>query len=158
MREKRKKNYLNGIDWSMNAIHKNSLKFTCSGNDFIIVMELEDVPAHEKLSSLLLKFVSKFPLLTGTTSRNFLNLAPYWKYNGNTVLDNFPIVVHDIIESAPAPVDVVVPAVEASSSGGGGGSSPAPVEDEEEVEESYSKIGIVSISSGAIVAVGNMSA
>ena len=77
---------------------------------------------------------------------------------GNTVLDNFPIVVHDIIESAPAPVDVVVPAVEASSSGGGGGSSPAPVEDEEEVEESYSKIGIVSISSGAIVAVGNMSA
>jgi len=83
---------------------------------------------------------------------------------GNTVLEDSPIVVHDIIESKPAPVDAVVPAVEASSGGGGGGgSSPAPVENEEveedieEVEEAYSKIGIVSISSGAIIAVGNMS-
>jgi len=75
---------------------------------------------------------------------------------GNTVLEDSPIVVHDIVDSKPTPVDVVVPTGEASYGGGGGGSSPTPAEPVE--EEAYSKIGIVSISSGATIPVGNMSA
>jgi len=85
MRFKRK-NYLNGIDWTMNAIHLNSQKHTSSSNDFIIVMELQNIPDCKKLDLLLRTCIRKFPLLKGHPSRG-INLAPYWKYNDSIVLE-----------------------------------------------------------------------
>lgn len=86
------KDYLNGIDWAINAIHSNSLEYSDAANYFIIVLELNMVPDLNRLNSLLEGFINKFPVLTGRIRRDIINLAPYWKYENNKKINAADIV------------------------------------------------------------------
>ena len=72
------KRYLTGIDWIINTINYASKKKTGVGNMFQIVLQLEGALDETTLRECLNKFIKKFPVVNGRSTRDY-NLAPYWK-------------------------------------------------------------------------------
>ena len=72
------KRYLTGIDWIIHTIDYASKKKTGVGNMFQIVLQLEGVLDETTLRECLNKFIKKFPVVNGRSTRDY-NLAPYWK-------------------------------------------------------------------------------
>ena len=72
------KRYLTGIDWIIHTIDYASKKKTGVGNMFQIVLQLEGALDETTLRECLNKFIKKFPVVNGRSTRDY-NLAPYWK-------------------------------------------------------------------------------
>ena len=72
------KRYLTGIDWIIHTIDYASKKKTGVGNMFQIVLHMEGVLDETTLRECLNKFIKKFPVVNGRSTRDY-NLAPYWK-------------------------------------------------------------------------------
>jgi hypothetical protein len=74
----KKKRYLTGNDWIINAFHFMTSRLTGVGNHSQIVLHLEGVPDESELRSRLDRFLDHFQVLRGLPARD-LNLAPYWR-------------------------------------------------------------------------------
>jgi len=75
------KRYLTGADWIINMIDHANKKVTGVGNQSQIVVELEASPAADDLRKKLSAFLKNYPIVNGRISRDYINLAPYWKFD-----------------------------------------------------------------------------
>ncbi len=71
--------HLNGIDWVVQALHRDSRKTPGGDYQFFIAVELNASPDPAKLQECLNRTVRLFSPVQGRFSRDWLNLAPYWK-------------------------------------------------------------------------------
>ena len=80
----KKKRYLTGADWIISMIDHDDKKATGIGNQSQIVIELASSPSSDKLKERLNAFLKKYPIVNGCIKRDYLNLAPYWKFDKDT--------------------------------------------------------------------------
>jgi hypothetical protein len=97
----KKKHYLTGIDWLLQGFDCMNKRATGAGNAFQIVMELEGVPAEDRVRDALDGFVKKFPVLGGRTRRDY-NLAPYWEIPRRAHNTSSRLDVHRLEDAAEA--------------------------------------------------------
>jgi len=97
----KKKHYLTGIDWLLQGFDCMNKRATGAGNAFQIVMELEGVPAEDRVRGALDGFVRKFPVLGGRTRRDY-NLAPYWEIPRRAQNASLKLDVHHLEDAAEA--------------------------------------------------------
>ncbi len=105
----KKRHYLSGADWIINALDYILKKETCSGNMSQVVLVLDNGPDAFLLQQGLQEFAMEFPVLHGSVSRDFINLAPYWKIPGEC-RDGIHLNVSDMDNVSS--VDDVIPALE----------------------------------------------
>ena len=74
----KKKQYLSGSDWIINALDYMLKRETCAGNISQVVLMLNGVPDGLLLQERLNHFIGKFPVIRGSVARD-INLAPYWR-------------------------------------------------------------------------------
>jgi hypothetical protein len=74
----RRRHYLTGIDWIVQAFDYMNKRATGAGSMFQIVLELDAMPAEDELRDALDHFLRKFPAIHGRAKRGY-HLAPYWK-------------------------------------------------------------------------------
>ncbi|MCK5504699.1 MAG: hypothetical protein KAJ10_06030 [Thermodesulfovibrionia bacterium] len=72
------KRYLSGSDWVINALDYILKSETCAGNMSQVVITLDGALDGTSVKNSLNRFVKKFPVLFGSTARDY-NLAPYWR-------------------------------------------------------------------------------
>ncbi len=72
------KRYLSGSDWVINALDYILKTETCAGNMSQVVLTLDGAPDSASVKNSLHGFVKEFPVLFGSTARDY-NLAPYWR-------------------------------------------------------------------------------
>lgn len=72
--------YLTGVDWTVNLFHRVTRQETGVGNFSQIVLELEGTLPVAVLEKSLDEAFRRFPLMAGQPARDWLNLAPYWRY------------------------------------------------------------------------------
>ena len=72
------KRYLTGIDWIVNTLDYTAKAQSKIGNHSAVILELNNSPGHQTLTTALNNFIQKFPILNGFPSRA-INLCPYWK-------------------------------------------------------------------------------
>ncbi len=82
----KRKRYLSGSDWVINALDHMMKATTCAGNMSQVVLMLNAVLDEHEVRSRLNAFVKQFPVLQGRVSRD-LKLAPYWKIPAKTERD-----------------------------------------------------------------------
>jgi len=75
------KRYLTGADWIINMIDYANKKVTGVGNQSQIVVELAGSPSTDDLRKKLRVFLKNYPIVNGRISRDYINLAPYWKFD-----------------------------------------------------------------------------
>jgi hypothetical protein len=75
------KRYLTGADWIINMIDHTNKRATGSGNQSQVVIELASDPSPDKLSERFNSFLEKYPIVNGKIHRDYVNLAPYWKFD-----------------------------------------------------------------------------
>lgn len=73
------KRYLSGSDWVISALDYLLKTETCAGNMSQVVLVLDSVIDGAVLKSRLKQFMGQFPIVQGRITRDFFNLAPYWR-------------------------------------------------------------------------------
>ena len=73
------RSYLSGVDWIIGAIDSYAELHGPAGNHSTLVLELESIPAREVFTERLRQIYLALPVLAARLSRDWVNLAPYWK-------------------------------------------------------------------------------
>jgi len=76
---RRDRRYLTGVDWIIGVLDCMTKRATGAGNTSQILLELEGVVDESHLRQIPPAFAACFPVLSGRPSRDWLNLAPFWK-------------------------------------------------------------------------------
>lgn len=95
----RNKRYLSGFDWVMGIIDCILKNRSSAGNIAQIVFTLDSRIEEAVFRDRLSKFIQLFPILKGKISRDFLNLAPYWKFSETNCENLLNFNVHHLEES-----------------------------------------------------------
>ena len=75
----KKRYYLSGIDWIINAIDYYMLLTSPAGNHSTLIIETENPISADSLKRRLELIYVSIPLLNACLGRDIFNLAPYWK-------------------------------------------------------------------------------
>lgn len=76
----KKKRYLTGIDWVVGAMDHDARIAGGSGAISQAVLDIQGHIESAALQDAIEKVSQRFPLIHGRVARDWLNLAPYWKY------------------------------------------------------------------------------
>lgn len=76
----RNRRYLRGIDWVVGSLHEDARKRVGVGAVSQAVIEMDGELDPGKVRPVLDQISARFPLIHGHFARDWLNLAPYWKY------------------------------------------------------------------------------
>ncbi len=97
--------HLNGIDWVVQALHRDSRNAAGGDYHFFIAVELNTFPDPAKLRECFNRITELFPPVQGRFCRDWLNLAPYWKTAREIVECDFKYIkvesddgIHDELE------------------------------------------------------------
>ena len=97
---RRNRRYLTGIDWVVGALHEAGKKSIGSGAISQAIIELTGRLDEVPLRAALDQISAKFPLIHGHFSRDWLNLAPYWKVPRAARSNPIPLRVVDLPQGA----------------------------------------------------------
>ena len=75
----RNRRYLTGVDWIIGTLDCATQRATGAGNSSQIILELEGRLEENRLRDCVERFAALLPALSGYPSRDWLNLAPFWK-------------------------------------------------------------------------------
>jgi hypothetical protein len=96
----RRRRYLTGIDWVVGALHEAARATEGVGAVSQAILEVEDRLDERRLRDALDRISLRLPLIHGWFSRDWLNLAPYWKVPPTEKCPPIPLRVVDLDESA----------------------------------------------------------
>jgi hypothetical protein len=88
--------YLTGIDWLVGAMAHSARNNGGLGIYSQAVLEVEGALCEKKLRTALDQISSRFPLIHGRVSRDWRNLAPYWKVSRSARDSSIPLRVVDL--------------------------------------------------------------
>lgn len=87
------KYYLNGFDWVMGVIDVIMRKTTGAGNASQVVFVLDSPLDDAAFTAALRRFLALFPVISGSVTRQYPTLAPYWKLDANHDPLDVPVTV-----------------------------------------------------------------
>jgi hypothetical protein len=73
--------YLTGIDWTVGALDYSAKKNIGLGGFSQAILDLEGNLSPKTVRAVLDRLSRRFPLVHGRVARDWLNLAPYWRYS-----------------------------------------------------------------------------
>jgi hypothetical protein len=77
----RDRRYLTGIDWIVGALDHSARKNIGLGGFSQAILDLEGTLSPKTVRAALDRVSRRFPLIHGRVARDWLNLAPYWRYS-----------------------------------------------------------------------------
>jgi hypothetical protein len=104
----RKRRYLTGIDWVLGAMNHIARKSTGIGAISQAVLDVDGRIDEKALRAALHTLTNRFPLIHGKISRDFVNLAPYWRIPRSAKTREIPLRVVDLPEGAGAQAERVL--------------------------------------------------
>ena len=101
----RNRRYLTGIDWVVGSLHEAAKKINGCGAISQAVLELNGRLDEGQLRKVLDEISARFPILHGHFSRDWFNLAPYWKVPRAARRAVIPLRVIDLPHGASQQAD-----------------------------------------------------
>ena len=102
---RRNRRYLTGIDWVVGALHESGKKSIGNGAISQAIIEVTGPVDEASLRNTLDQISARFPLIHGHFSRDWLNLAPYWKVPRSARSAGIPLRVIDLPTGAVEQAD-----------------------------------------------------
>lgn len=81
----KKRYYLSGIDWIIGVLNSYMSSNTVTGNHSTLIIELKNSVKENELKARIDSIYRSMPILSGRLSRDWFNLAPYWKVPSGTL-------------------------------------------------------------------------